>query len=122
MKNLLLIVGIAIVATAAQLLLKRTMTQLGPLELRATIPFLLRAFASGPFWISLLLYVTGFLGYLFLMTRLDLSYLYPVTISLGFILITTLSCVFLGEQLSVARILGLILLVGGTVLVGVTAG
>jgi len=119
MRNLLLIFVVALAATAAQVLLKRTIIQIGPFELRAAFSFLARAASIGSFWVSLFLYGAGFLGYLFLMTRLDLSYLYPATISLGFILIAVASWLVLGEHLSVARILGLILLAGGTILVGV---
>lgn len=55
-----------------------------------------------------------------LLSWADLSYVIPVT-SVGFVLNAVMGAVFLGEQISPLRWLGTVCIVGGTVLVGLTA-
>ncbi len=55
-----------------------------------------------------------------LLSWADLSYVIPVT-SVGFVLNAVMGAVFLGEAISSLRWLGTLCIVGGTVLVGLTA-
>lgn len=55
-----------------------------------------------------------------LLSWADLSYVIPVT-SVGFVLNAIMGAVFLGETISPLRWLGTFCIVGGTVLVGLTA-
>lgn len=55
-----------------------------------------------------------------LLSWADLSYVIPVT-SVGFVLNAVMGAVFLGEAISPLRWLGTLCIVGGTVLVGLTA-
>ncbi len=55
-----------------------------------------------------------------LLSWADLSYVIPVT-SVGFVLNAIMGAVFLGETISPMRWMGTLCIVGGTVLVGLTA-
>lgn len=55
-----------------------------------------------------------------LLSWADLSYVIPVT-SVGFVLNAVMGAVFLGEVITPTRWLGTLCIVGGTVLVGLTA-
>ena len=55
-----------------------------------------------------------------LLSWADLSYVIPVT-SVGFVLNAIMGAVFLGEAISPMRWMGTLCIVGGTVLVGLTA-
>jgi len=56
------------------------------------------------------------LAWMAAMTKFDLSYAYPF-MSLNFVIVLLLSCWLLGESFNIEKILGVILIVTGTVIV-----
>jgi len=62
-------------------------------------------------------YGFGVIFYMFMLSRLDLSFLYPVMTALGLVFTSIISSVLLGEQLSPLRLGGIALMVGGVFLV-----
>jgi multidrug transporter EmrE-like cation transporter len=73
-----------------------------------TTPLVLGAIAS---------YGFGVIFYMFMLSRLDLSFLYPVMTALGLVFTSVISAVLLREQLSLLRLGGIALMVGGVFLV-----
>jgi multidrug transporter EmrE-like cation transporter len=73
-----------------------------------TTPLVLLAIAS---------YGFGVIFYMFMLSRLDLSFLYPVMTALGLVLTTAVAATLLGEQVSLVRLGGIALMVVGVFLV-----
>ena len=73
-----------------------------------TTPLILMAIAS---------YGFGVIFYMFMLSRLDLSFLYPVMTALGLVFTSIISAAVLGEQLSLLRLGGISLMVAGVFLV-----
>jgi len=57
------------------------------------------------------------LAYSIVLTRLNLSIAYPVMVSMGLIIVVTVSAMFLQETISVIQIVGFILIIAGVWLV-----
>ncbi len=102
-----------------QILLKSGLSQLGshppPMQVLGTIFTNIRVF--GGFFC----YAVSSLFYLLALSRLDLSYAYPM-IALGYVLVTFLSWQFLGERVPGMRILGLGIIILGVVVMALTYG
>ncbi|WP_291991205.1 EamA family transporter [Candidatus Accumulibacter sp. ACC007] len=99
-----------------QLVLKWQMGDVGPLPpgTGGKLWFLLQQFLNP--WI-----MTGFasaflasLAWMAAMTRFDLNYAYPF-MSLAFVIVMVFSALFLGEQVTLQRLLGTLMVVGGLI-------
>lgn len=66
-------------------------------------------------------YGVSSLFYLMALSRLDLSYAYPM-IALGYVIVTFLSWQFLHEQVPAMRVLGLAIIILGVVVLALTYG
>lgn len=103
---------------AGQLVLKRGMTVLGAQSLTSTNVFdvALRMVLSP--WVigGLAIYVAGTFFWLMVLSRVDLSFAYPMT-SLSYLLIVLSSWYFLGESISPLRIVGVLTIVAGVSLI-----
>jgi len=64
--------------------------------------------------LAIMAYGFGVIFYMFMLSRLDLSYLYPVMTALGLVLATLISSFILGEHVSLLRLGGI-----GVVILGV---
>ena len=113
--NLFLVVSM-VCATASHVLLKGLLDQLQPGSLTwntlgqfLTAPRVVRGFVAAT------LLVVGFLFWLLCLTRLELSYAYPVASS-SVLLITAFSIAVLGESVSWRMWLGTVLILVGIVL------
>jgi uncharacterized membrane protein len=69
---------------------------------------------------GILLLISWMLSRMALLSWADLSFVLPVT-SLGYVLSVASAAIFLGEHVSSWRWLGTLMIVGGTLLVGLTA-
>lgn len=111
---LILIVGLAFESTGV-VLLKKGMTQIGDMN-GVTVGEILRVAKSGATSPQILLGVffeaLFFVCLLILMSKSDISFLWPLT-GLSFVFATFAAMVFLGETVSLARWLGVILIVIG---------
>jgi len=76
-----------------------------------TTPLILFAIAS---------YGFGVIFYMFMLSRLDLSFLYPVMTALGLVVATMVSTALLGEWVSVVRLGGIALMVLGVFVISRT--
>jgi drug/metabolite transporter (DMT)-like permease len=113
----MLFIALSICAgVSGQLVLKRGMSILGAQSLSASsVVDVLQRMAFSPWVIGgLLIYVAGTFFWLMVLSRVDLSYAYPMT-SMSYILIVLSSWHFLGESISPLRIVGVL-----TIIVGVS--
>ena len=69
---------------------------------------------------GMLLYVTAMLIWLYVLKNVEVSYAYPFT-ALGFILVMAISYFFLAEQVTMLRIAGIALIIGGIFLISKSA-
>jgi len=69
---------------------------------------------------GLALYAFGALIWMFALAKVELSLAYPF-VGLGFILTCVLSAIFLGEAVTLQRVVGTLLIAGGCVLVARSA-
>ena len=67
-------------------------------------------------WLGLSLYGISTVFWLVALTRVDLSYMYPL-ISLGYVLTAVFAYTFLHEHISLMRWGGILLVIGGVILI-----
>lgn len=101
-----------------QLVLKWQMGGVGPLPQAAgdKVWFLLGQFANPWILSGLASAFLASLAWMAAMTRFDLNYAYPF-MSLAFVIVMAFSVLFLGEALSLAKVAGTLMVIGGLVLI-----
>ena len=121
MKNLLLILMCVALGVGGQLLLKYGMSSSGDQvdEVREVIPRLLKAAMNPVVITGFLLYGLSAALWLILLTRVDLSFAYPM-LSLGYVLVVFLSRALFNEQVTFMRFLGTLVVCFGVFLISRT--
>ena len=118
MKQLSLLLVTVGLNVAGQYMMKRGMSDMGPIvgSMAVMIQSLSRAFLNP--WVLGGLGAYGFSTFcwLVLLSRVDLSYAYPA-LSLGYVLITVIGFFLLGEQVSPMRWLAVLIICTGVFLV-----
>lgn len=117
-----LILGGVLLNALAQLLLKAGANRLGPVELQfATLVHAARDLAfSGPIIGGLACYVISVVLWILALTRVDVSVAYPM-LSIGYVVSAVAAWLLFGEQLSVMRLAGIFVIIGGVTLVALSA-
>lgn len=113
MGNIFILISIAF-NVAGQTALKTGVNKLGALAFNFGSIF--KAFTSPIVLGGLFLYLIGSVFWILALSHKDLSYAYPM-LSLGYIAIILVSWGFLGEQLTLVRILGVMFISFGIILV-----
>ena len=114
----LILTGVGLNA-AAQLLLKlatRPLAHFSDFGLETLRFSMVSLGTSLPFWAGMLCYGTSLLVWLAALSKAPVSTAYPM-LSLGYIVVATISVLWLGETLSPAKVLGIALICAGVVLV-----
>ena len=121
MKNLLLILMCVALGVGGQLLLKYGMSSSGDQvdEVREVIPRLLKAAMNPVVITGFLLYGLSAALWLILLTRVDLSFAYPM-LSLGYVLVVFLARALFNEQVTFVRFLGTLVVCLGVFLISRT--
>lgn len=104
-----------IIGIAGQLLMKQGVSQIGDFS-EGLINFLYHAILSPWVIAGLVGYAIGTAIWLMLLSKVEVSYAYPM-LSLGYIFLLIFASLFLGEHISFIRIIGVILIVIGVVLI-----
>lgn len=112
-----LLLGINIIlGVVGQFLMKFGVNKVGGLEELGLLKFMTTAFLS-PFIISgLALYGFSAVIWVIMLSKLDLSVAYPA-LSIGYVLVLLVSTIFLGEQVSLVRFGGVLLIMAGIVFI-----
>ncbi|HEY4816473.1 MAG TPA: hypothetical protein VIH67_03530 [Candidatus Acidoferrum sp.] len=116
-----MILVMVVCANAGDLLLKRGMTKIGAVEISASglQHAFLATITNGTIWIGIV-FLTGFmLSYMTVLSWADYSYVMPAG-AFGYALLTLLAVVFLHENVSPRRWVGVALICIGVLLVGQT--
>ena len=121
LKTLVMVFSMVVCANAGDLLLKRGMSLIGPVQL--TTHGIVEAFrlivTSGTVWAAIL-FLSGFLvSYMTVLSWADYSYVMPAG-AFGYAVLTLLAVIFLHESVSPRRWLGVLLICVGVLLVGQT--
>lgn len=114
------IVIAVLTGSVAQTMMKFGTRQVGAFGDMPFFQYLLKLLFSPLILLAIASYGLGVIFYMFMLSRLDLSFLYPVMTALGLVLATIVSAVILKEQVSLVRLGGIALMVGGVFLVSRT--
>src|ERR1700732_3406642 len=120
-KTFLMILVMVACANAGDLMLKRGMTKIGAVQLSwagLQHAFLLTV-ASPTIWLAIFFLIGFTASYMMLMSWADYSYVMPAG-AFGYALLTFLAVVFLHENVSPRRWVGVVLICIGVLLVGQT--
>jgi drug/metabolite transporter (DMT)-like permease len=119
-KTVFLALSAPAIGTVGQLLLKYVMKGIGPLglaELGSPARIIAALLMNPLFLLAAGLYALGFLIWLIVLSKLDLSLAYPI-LALSYFLVPLLSWLLFGEQISLGRWLGIVIICVGVVVVG----
>ena len=121
MKSLFLILAAPAVGTIGQMFLKFGMRKVGEitlLELKNNTFSVILSMLSNPwFLIAIPLYAGGFILWLIILSKFNLSFAYPF-LALFFIMVPLVSSLILGEYVSILRWAGSFVILSGIVLIG----
>jgi len=120
-KTLVMVLAMVICANAGDLLLKRGMSQVGPVQLtpRGMVEAFQLTVMNGTVWAAIF-FLTGFLvSYMTVLSWADYSYVMPAG-AIGYAVLTFLAVLFLHESVSPRRWVGVVLICVGVLLVGQT--
>jgi drug/metabolite transporter (DMT)-like permease len=101
-----------------QIMLKRGMTDMGPVTLTVDqLPMVLWSMATN-LWVifGLLIYVTGTVFWLAALSRVDLSYAYPFA-SLSYVVMLAASWLIFHENITPLRLVGTLVVALGVILI-----
>jgi multidrug transporter EmrE-like cation transporter len=98
----------------AQTMMKFGTDRVGEFGETPVLEYVLRLLTNPFIILAILAYGLGVIFYMIMLSRLDLSFLYPVMVALGLVLATLVSAFIFNEQISLVRLGGI-----GMVVVGV---
>ncbi len=109
-----LLIADVLMAVCGQLLLKKGMTILGPIDfnLNNIWVLIISALKNIYIWIAVICYVLGLVFWLFILSKVKLSVAYPIT-ALVYVLVVFSSWLLLKEEIGVYQIVGTGLIVFG---------
>jgi len=116
MQNFLLILANIVLAVSGQLFIKQGMNKVGSFSGAPLSQFFIKAFSSPLVIIGLVLYVISAAIWVMVLSKVDLSFAYPM-LSLGYVLILIFSAIYLGETISILRIVGVLLIIAGIIFI-----
>jgi uncharacterized membrane protein len=120
-KTLIMVLLMVVCANAGDLLLKRGMMQIGVVEI--SVPALGHALwmtvTNATIWVGILFLIGFMASYMTVVSWADYSYVMPVG-AFGYAILTLMAVVFLHENVSMKRWIGVLLICVGVLLVGQT--
>ena len=78
---------------------------------------IIEIFSSIYIWLGLFFYVISFVLYLYILSKFEVSYIYPIIMSVGFILLLIFSVLFLNETFTLNKLLGIIFISIGIIVI-----
>ena len=101
----------------AQMLLKKGMHRIGPLGLEAVGRKLVAVLTSPFIWLGGAALVASLAVWLVIISRVEVSWAYPLTASLSFLAVTLLGWWGLNEAVGALRVAGVLLICAGVAMV-----
>jgi len=116
LKNILLILFSVSLAVFGQVFLKKGMLDIGeiPFNLGTPVFLLGKVFSNIKLFVGFFLFALSSVAWLVVLSRVDLSFAYPM-VSTGYVLTVLISWKYLGESVSPARWLGVVIICLGVV-------
>lgn len=113
-----LIIICVTLSAAGQLLLKVGMNKIGHFEFTAAnvLPISIRVLTNIPVMGGISIYLISLVMWLMILSRTEVSFAYPL-VSLGYIVNAIAAYYFLNENLSVTRLIGILVIIMGVALV-----
>lgn len=117
MTNLLLILTGVLLNAAAQLVLKKGMSQIGAIQVdvNSILTMVLKVSMNLYVWTGLIFYVISFLVWLMVLSRVEVSYAYPF-LSIGYIIAAFVGYFYFGESMTLSKIGGIVIICLGVFL------
>ena len=112
-----LILLVSGVGVTGQLLLRKGLSSFNHLQFDGFMIKLFTIISQPLILVALFCYGFGLIAYLFLLSKLELTSVYPITTSLTFGGITLFGYFLLGESLTVPKITGIVLIVIGIIMI-----
>lgn len=102
-------------ASIAQIILKKGALAFSEVKLSLSSIFdLIIGFFQNKWLLAgMILFVISFCFYVFVLSKVQLNFAYPVMVSVGMVLVIIGSWIFLGERLSLLNIIGILLIILG---------
>ncbi|MDR2718173.1 MAG: EamA family transporter [Treponema sp.] len=117
MKTILLIMASVSLNASAQLLMRTGMLNIGKINFFSSLLKILPNMLANVFlWLSLCCYGISIVTWMIVLSKVEVSFAYAFS-SFGFILVTIMGAIFLKEQISTLRIIGIIIICIGVILV-----
>ena len=108
---------VAAVGVTGQLLLKKGVGTYSHLQFNNFFSKILSVALEPLILIALICYALGIVGYLFLLSKVELTIVYPVCTSLTFVGITFFGWFILKEPFNLCKIIGIFFIVTGIILI-----
>ena len=108
---------VATIGISGQILLKKGLTSFSHLQFNSFLSKIFTIVFEPFVLLALFCYAVGMVGYLFLLSKVELTSVYPICTSLTFGGITFFGWFFLNEPLSWPKISGIILIIIGIFLI-----
>ena len=117
MSVILLILASVALASFGQIAMKKGMNAVGSLQLQDLLSKKLLTIATQPFVaIGFLIYLLSAGIWLVVLSNADVSYAYPL-VGLGYIVTAALAYLFFGEQFTLFKALGIVMIMSGAFVV-----
>lgn len=100
----------------AQTMMKFGTDRVGEFGETPVLEYLFRLLTNPFVLLAIVSYGFGVIFYMLMLSRLDLSYLYPMMVALGLVLATLVSSLVFGEHISLLRIGGIAVVILGVFL------
>ena len=99
----------------AQLILRKGMmnTEINSLSFSKLIEIA----SSWYVWAGLFFYGISFMLYLYILTKFEVSYIYPIIMSIGFVLLLIFSVLLFGEAFTLKKVLGILIIAAGIIVI-----
>jgi len=113
----IIVIRIAVLALAiifnamANILIKVGMNKVG--ETEGILELAKKAVVQPQLIAGIVSFIMAFVSYSYILTKLNLSIAYPIMVSMGLVIVVTVSYLFLHESISIVQIFGFVLIITG---------
>ena len=118
MSGMILILSAIILNVCGHLFLKAGMNKIGAISVDQLLVSFSKIFTTPYVILGLLSYVSSVTMYMVVLSRVDISYAYPLMMGLGYVLIVLFSWQIFAEPFSTFKWIGIVLILIGVFLLG----
>jgi multidrug transporter EmrE-like cation transporter len=118
MSVMILMFSAIILNVCGHLFLKAGMNKVGAISLDQLLVSFSKIFSTPFVILGLVSYVSSVALYMVVLSRIDISYAYPLMMGLGYVLIVLFSWQIFGEPFSTFKWIGIVFILVGVVLLG----